>query len=90
MLEEKEKTLNELKQQVELLKDKLKDLDIAKKKVADKLDNVIAERDLLSIQIIKRKEELKLLIEKIKIYNSILKKSEFQFNEKESKIQLLK
>ena len=82
--------MNELKQQVELLKDKLKDLDIAKKKVADKLDNVIAERDLLSIQIIKRKEELKLLIEKIKIYNSILKKSEFQFNEKESKIQLLK
>lgn len=51
-------------------------MDIEKKKVGDKLDGVIAERDVLSIQIIKKKEELKLLAEKVKIYNSVLRKAE--------------
>lgn len=39
----------QLRNQVESLKIKLKELDIEKKKVFDKLESIIAERDILSI-----------------------------------------
>ena len=72
------------------LKKEIKILDEEKKNVNKKLETVIEERDKLSIQILKRREEVKILIEKIKIYNSILRKSEYQYNDKESKIKILK
>ena len=82
LLKINEKTLN--------LKNEIKILDEEKKNVNKKLETVIEERDKLSIQILKRREEVKILIEKIKIYNSILRKSEYQYNEKENKIKILK
>ena len=43
---------------------------------------VVAERDILGTQLIKRDEELQLLYEKIKIQKSTLKKGENYFKEK--------
>ncbi len=73
-----------------MFNEKIKELDGEKVKISEKLDTIIKERDILSIQILKRKQELKLYVEKIKIYNSMLKKSEKQFSDKGKKIQILK
>ena len=43
---------------------------------------VVAERDILGTQLIKRDEELQLLYEKIKIQKSTLKKGEIYYREK--------
>ena len=43
---------------------------------------MIAERDILGTQLIKRSDELKDLFEKIKLQQSTLKKGEIQYKER--------
>lgn len=59
----------------------------AKKKDYDKL---IAQRDILGTQLIRRNDELALLYEKIKILQSTLAKGEMQYAERLEDIKLLK
>jgi hypothetical protein len=53
-----------------------------KQKQKKDYEMVIAERDILGTQLIKRDEELQLLYEKIKIQKSTLKKGEIYYREK--------
>ena len=53
-----------------------------KQKQKKDYEMVVAERDILGTQLIKRDEELQLLYEKIKIQKSTLKKGEIYYREK--------
>ncbi|CEO99227.1 Cilia- and flagella-associated protein 58 central coiled coil domain-containing protein [Plasmodiophora brassicae] len=53
-------------------------------------DDVVAERDVLGSQLIRRNDELALLYEKVKIQESILAKGEIQYHERLNDIKLMK
>lgn len=47
----------------------------------------MGERDSLSLQVIKKKEQVRLQIQKIKIMNFLLKKAEGQYDQKDRAVQ---
>ncbi len=51
---------------------------------------VIAERDILGTQLVRRNDELALLYEKLKIQQSILNKGESQYSQRLEDIRVLK
>ena len=51
---------------------------------------VVKERDLIGVQLIRRNDEVSLLYEKIKITESTLHKGELQYKERLEDIRLLK
>ena len=51
---------------------------------------VLAERDILGTQLVRRNDELALLYEKLKIQQSILNKGEVQYSQRLDDIRLLK
>lgn len=46
----------------------------------------MTERDMLSLQVIKKKEQIRLQIQKIKIMNFLLKKAEGQYEQKDKAV----
>jgi len=89
-LEDREKHVRNLKDRIEKCKTKIKDLDKEKQSAKTKLDTVISERDTLSIQIIKRSEEIKLFTEKLKIRQSMLEKTKYQYEERLNSVRSLR
>merc|ERR1712078_528074 len=63
---------------------------MGKKNQKKELEGVIAERDILGTQLIKRSDELKDLFEKIKLQQSTLKKGEIQYKERVSDVGALR
>ena len=64
------------------LKYVISEAEAEKQKQKKDYEMVVAERDILGTQLIKRDEELQLLYEKIKIQKSTLKKGEIYYREK--------
>ena len=89
-LEGQEAIVKELKQRIEKFKEKLGELQKENQKTKEKFDIVVSERDLLSIQILKREEEINLFSEKLKIKQSMIEKIQHQYNDKTQKICLLR
>merc|ERR1719408_381328 len=90
-LERAKKRMENLTKIVETQKEEVKKLEqtiqlseAEKRSQRKELAGVIAERDILGTQLIRRNEELSLLFEKIKIQQSTLKKGELQYNERVS------
>merc|ERR1719253_2584999 len=88
-LERAKKRMHNLTTIVETQKEEVKKLEktiqlseAEKRGQRKELSGVIAERDILGTQLIRRNEELALLFEKIKIQQSTLKKGEIQYNER--------
>ena len=79
-LKKKDSFYDELFEKINGLKDTIEIFKQQKEKINEQLEIVISERDLLSMEVIKRHKELKILFEKIKIINHLFKKSEKQFN----------
>lgn len=77
--EKKKGNLKELVERIEELKNTIRVLGLQKTKITDQLGLILGERDILSIQVINRQEELKRLYEKLEIQKSILVKSREQF-----------
>lgn len=59
-------------------------------KLKEEYELVVAERDILGTQLIRRNQEAGLLYEKIKINQSTLKKGEIQYKERLGDIMILK
>ena len=66
------------------------DADAERLRQKKELEQVIAERDILGTQLVRRNDELALLYEKIKIQQSVLNKGEQQFNSRIEDIRILK
>ena len=71
------------------LKYVISEAEAEKQKQKKDYEMVVAERDILGNQLIKRDEELQLLYEKIKIQKSTLKKGEIYFKERINEILAL-
>ncbi|KRX06422.1 hypothetical protein PPERSA_05035 [Pseudocohnilembus persalinus] len=68
----------------------IKESEQQRQKLKEEYDLVVAERDILGTQLIRRNAEAGLLYEKIKINQSTLKKGEVQYTERLGDIILLK
>ena len=55
-----------------------------------KIGDLLAERDVLGAQLIRRNDELALLHEKIEIMSSILKKGEAQYRDRDEDVRILR
>merc|ERR1719191_1767304 len=64
------------KTEIKKLETTIQEAEAEKRNQRKELDGVIAERDILGTQLIRRSEELKGLFEKIKLQQSTLKKGE--------------
>jgi hypothetical protein len=71
------------------LKYVISEAEAEKQKQKKDYEMVVAERDILGNQLIKRDEELQLLYEKIKIQKSTLKKGEIYFKDRINEILAL-
>ncbi|KAI3378872.1 hypothetical protein SNEBB_002149 [Seison nebaliae] len=72
------------------LLDIIQKADLERQKQRKCLDQVIAERDILGTQLVRRNDEMGLLYEKIKIQKSTLTKGELQYAERLEDIRILK
>lgn len=81
----REKT-NEISKQNGIIREAVHEHEVTKKSHA----SVLAERDILGTQLIRRNDELALLYEKIKILQITLSKGEMGYSERLEDIKLLK
>merc|ERR1719191_2508566 len=70
------------KSEIKKLETTIQEAEAEKRNQRKELEGVIAERDILGTQLIRRSEELKNLFEKIKLQQSTLKKGEIQYRER--------
>jgi len=78
------------KAEIKKLETTIQEAESEKKNQKKELEGVIAERDILGTQLIKRSDELKDLFEKIKLQQSTLKKGEIQYKERVSDVGALR
>merc|ERR1719398_333252 len=78
------------KAEIKKLETTIQEAESEKKNQKKELEGVIAERDILGTQLIKRSDELKDLFEKIKLQQSTLKKGEIQYKERVSEVGALR
>merc|ERR1719440_398813 len=97
LLEKAQKRMTNLQKIVETQKSEIKKLETTiqeaeseKRNQRKELEGVIAERDILQTQLIRRSDELKGLFEKIKLQQSTLKKGEIQFRERAQNVGALR
>merc|ERR1711939_418920 len=97
LLEKAQKRMTNLQKIVETQKSEIKKLETTiqeaeseKRNQRKELEGVIAERDILQTQLIRRSDELKGLFEKIKLQQSTLKKGEIQFRERVQNVGALR
>ena len=67
---------------------KKSDMELMEQKRA--YDHLVNERDVIGIQLIRRNDEIALLVEKIRVQQSALETGEIQYNERLNDIQILK
>ena len=82
--------MKECEKEIQRLKYVITEVEQEKAKQKKELELVTNERDILGTQLIRRKEELDLLYEKIKIHDSTLKKGEEQYKQRLGDINILK
>ncbi|KAM3134290.1 hypothetical protein pb186bvf_013575 [Paramecium bursaria] len=87
---EKENKIKSFLTQISQLHFIIKEGEQAQQKLKEQFDQVVAERDILSTQYIRRTAETELLYEKIQINQSTLQKGELQYQEKLGDIEALK
>ncbi|CAG9312660.1 unnamed protein product [Blepharisma stoltei] len=85
-----EEVIRECEREIQRLKYVITEVEQEKLKQQKELELVTNERDILGTQLIRRKEELELLYEKIKIFTSTLKKGEEQYKQRLGDIDILK
>ncbi|CAD8107600.1 unnamed protein product [Paramecium sonneborni] len=89
-IDEKAEKINKYIKRVDKLQFTIKDEEQQIQNLKEEFELVVAERDILSTQLIRRISETNLLYEKIKINESTLKKGEQQYRERLGDIQMLK
>ncbi|EGR30740.1 hypothetical protein IMG5_124520 [Ichthyophthirius multifiliis] len=97
---EKERVMKAIKSTEEVIKNQenhisrlkytIQELKAEQQRLQKDLEMVVNERDILSTQLIKRNQELKVLEEKIKLQQSNLTKGEIFYREKQLELQSLK
>lgn len=85
-----DEVIRECEREIQRLKYVITEVEQEKLKQQKELELVTNERDILGTQLIRRKEELELLYEKIKIFTSTLKKGEEQYKQRLGDIDILK
>merc|ERR1711977_515907 len=78
------------KSEIKKLETTIQEAESEKRNQRKELEGVIAERDILQTQLIRRSDELKGLFEKIKLQQSTLKKGEIQFRERVQNVGALR
>ncbi len=59
-LDKKTQAIESVRVILEELEDKIKDLEVQKQEILQSIDNAMTERDLLSLQVIKKKDQIRL------------------------------
>jgi chromosome segregation ATPase len=86
-IKQKGVVITEMDEKIKSLQAMIKDSESRRQKLQDDHKMVVAERDILSTQLIRRDAEAALLYEKIKISQSALAKGEAQYNSKLAEIE---
>merc|ERR1719181_1275637 len=89
-MENLQKIVETQKSEIKKLETTIQEAESEKRNQRKELEGVIAERDILQTQLIRRSDELKGLFEKIKLQQSTLKKGEIQFRERASNVGALR
>lgn len=89
-IEDKEEKIKNFVGEISKLHCIIRDSEIQRQKLKEEYELVVAERDILGTQLIRRNDESALLYEKIKIQQQTLAKGEQQYRERLSDIELLK
>lgn len=84
-----DKLLNSQNNEIKILRKTLFDNQILQKTQKKIFDAIINERDILSIQIIRRNDELSLLYDKIKLMQLTLEKGQYQYKQRLNDIKNL-
>eukprot|EP00033_Pygsuia_biforma_P003301 GCRY01003618.1.p1 GENE.GCRY01003618.1~~GCRY01003618.1.p1 ORF type:complete len:896 (+),score=357.46 GCRY01003618.1:142-2829(+) len=85
-----DKTIKGQRLEIQKLNHIINEADSERARQKKEYDTVIAERDILGGQLLRRNDELALLYEKIKVQQSILSKGEAQYRERMEDIRVLK
>ncbi|CAF4655294.1 unnamed protein product, partial [Rotaria sp. Silwood2] len=86
----KEEAYANQQSEFERLNKQLSEANDERKKQMKQLQQVIAERDVLGTQLVRRNDELALLYEKLKIQQSTLNKGELQYKARLEDLRILK
>merc|ERR1719409_1664607 len=89
-MENLQKIVETQKSEIKKLETTIQEAESEKRNQRKELEGVIAERDILQTQLIRRSDELKGLFEKIKLQQSTLKKGEIQFRERVQNVGALR
>merc|ERR1712216_893214 len=89
-MENLQKIVETQKSEIKKLETTIQEAESEKRNQRKELEGVIAERDILQTQLIRRSDELKGLFEKIKLQQSTLKKGEIQFRERAQNVGALR
>ncbi|EAR86580.1 flagellar associated protein (macronuclear) [Tetrahymena thermophila SB210] len=81
-INEKEQKIKAFQQDIAKLRFMIQESEQQRQKLHEEYELVVAERDILGTQLIRRNAEAALLYEKIKINQSTLKKGEIQYQER--------
>lgn len=88
-IDEQHETVQNQDLEIRRLKSTLKQLEEEKRKQRKEYDQIINERDILGAQLIRRNDELALMLERVKVQESTLKKGEIQYQDRISDLRHL-